>query len=89
MKTPDENTQLALEWLQEHIPDVVKDGILDDWLEWHEEDYYLPEDDCRAIGDRTIELIDNIPKYVEIVKLLNDNNQESLSRACELAEELK
>lgn len=87
MKTPDENTQLALEWIQEHIPDVVKDGILDDWLDVAHTD--LDEDHHLEIGDCAIDIARDLSRYVEIVRLLNDNNQESLSRACELAEELK
>lgn len=87
MKTLDENTQLAIQWIQDAIDDYTQLGYVDEWLveskDIHDESTML------IVGDKVLELSKNLPKYIEVIRLLNDNNQESLSRACELAEELK
>ena len=80
--------ELAIQWMCSVIRKEVDHAVHEQWLCWS---HATPSDweTCDDVGDWAKDLVDQLPKYVEIVKLLQTNGPRDLVTAVEKALELK
>lgn len=80
--------ELAIEWMCSAIRKEIDNAAHEQWLCWG----YGPSSDwvtCDDVGDWANDLVGQLPKYVEIIKLLQKNTLRAACKAVEMAKELK